>query len=293
MPHCTKLTSVYTGTAGIGKETLLALARHNPAQLYFTGRNAQAAASLVTEIKQISPMVKVEFLECDLGDHKTVVNAVRSNFTSDRLDILIANAGVCAVPPSRTKDGHEVQFGTNHFGHSVLFKLLLPTLLRTAALPNGDVRVVIISSSLYSQAPNKGILFENLHTTQENLNTWTRYGQSKLANVLYAAEMARRYPKLTVVSLHPGIVGTGLVDGLGLFSRAIVYVGAGFRPKSPEEGARNQLWAATTALKDLRSGAYYEPVGKEAKLGSTARDTNLSKRLWDWTEEQLKVLDIE
>ncbi|GKT65780.1 short-chain dehydrogenase/reductase family oxidoreductase [Colletotrichum tofieldiae] len=288
-----KVILVTGGTAGIGKETMLALARHNPAQLYFTGRNAQAAAKLVTEINRISPLVKVEFLECDLADHNSVVNAVRSNFTSDRLDVLIANAGVCATPPATTKDGHEVQFGTNHFGHSVLFKLLLPTLLKTAELPGADVRLVIVASSLYSQAPNKGILFEDIHTTQSNLNTWTRYGQSKLANVLYAAEMARRYTKITTVSLHPGIVGTGMVNGLGFFSKAVVYAGAGFRPKSPEEGARNQLWAATTALKNLRSGAYYEPVGKEVKLSSTARDVNLAKRLWEWTEEQLKALEIQ
>ncbi|KAL6402708.1 Short-chain dehydrogenase/reductase SDR [Ilyonectria robusta] len=145
----------------------------------------------------MSPSVKIEFLKCDLADHESIVNAVRTNFTPDRLDILIANAGVCAVPPAMTRDGHEIQFGT------------------------------------------------------------------------------------------------GLVKDLSLFSKVLVYLGAGFRPKSPEEGARNQLWAATTALNNVRSGAYYEPVGKEAKLGSTARDGNLSKRLWDWTEEQLKALDIQ
>lgn len=288
-----KLKYDSAGTAGIGKETLLALARHNPAQLYFTGRNAQAATSLITELNQIRPSVNVGFLQCDLADHESIVNAVRTNFASDRLDILIANAGVCAVHPAKTRDGHEVQFGTNHFGHSVLFKLLLPTMLRTTELPGTDVRLVFIASSLYSQAPRGGILFEDLHSTQEKLGTWTRYAQSKLANILYAAEVARRYPKITAVSLHPGIVGTGLVEDLGLFSKALVYIGAGFRPKSPEDGARNGLWAATTALKNIRSGAYYEPVGKEAKLSSTARDGDLAKKLWDWTEEQLKALDIQ
>ncbi|KAH7144304.1 hypothetical protein B0J13DRAFT_554927 [Dactylonectria estremocensis] len=204
-----KVVFVTGGTAGIGKETLLALARHNPAQLYFTGRNTQAATKLVMELNEISPSVNVGFLKCDLADHESIVNAVRTDFASDRLDILIANAGVCAVPPARTRDGHEVQFGTNHFGHSVLFKLLLPTMLRTTELPGADVRLVFLASSLYSQAPRGGYC------------TWTRYAQSKLANILYAAEVARRYPKITAVSLHPGIVGTGLVNDLGLFSKAM------------------------------------------------------------------------
>ncbi|KAH6959617.1 chaperonin 10-like protein [Ilyonectria sp. MPI-CAGE-AT-0026] len=134
---------------------------------------------------------------------------------------------------------------------------------------------------------------KNLNTNWENLGTWTCYAQSKLANVLYAAEVARRYPKITAVSLHPGIVGTGLVEDLGFFSKALVYIGAGFRPKSPEDGARNGLWVATTSLNNIRSRAYYEPVGKEVKLNSTARDEDLAKRLWDWTEEQLKALDIQ
>ncbi|KAH7117341.1 oxidoreductase, partial [Dactylonectria macrodidyma] len=265
-----KVVFIIGGIAGIGKETLLTLAKHNPAQLYFT-----RPTSLITELNQMHPSVNV-----------------RINFTSDRLNILIVNAGVCAVPLAKTRDGHEVQFGTNHFGYSVLFKLLLLTILRTTELLNADVRLVFLASSLYSQALRGRILFENLHSTQENLGTWTHYAQSKLANILYAAEVARRYPKITAISLHPRIIGIGLVNDLGLFLKALVYIGAGFRLKSPEDGARNGLWAATTALKNIRSGAYYKPVGKEAKFNSTARDGDLAKKLWDWTEEQLKALNI-
>jgi NAD(P)-dependent dehydrogenase (short-subunit alcohol dehydrogenase family) len=240
----------------------------------------------------VQPSLDVGFLKCDLGDHKSVVDAVKADFKSDRLDVFIANAGVCAVPAALTKDGHEVQFGTNHFGHAVILKLLMPTLLRTADLPGSDVRVVFLSSSLYAQSPRGGIQFEGLRTTQDSMLTWTRYGQSKLANILYASEMARRYPSITAVSLHPGIVGTDLIKDLGPFSKAMVYVGAGFRLKTPADGAVNGLWAATAPLKDLKPGAYYEPVGKEVKLNSTARDGELAKKLWNWTEEQLRGVDL-
>lgn len=247
---------------------------------------------MIAELKKSQPSLDVGFIKCDLADSKSVVDAVKADFKSDRLDIFIANAGVCAVPAALTKDGHEVQFGTNHFGHAVILKLLMPTLLRTAELPGSDVRVVFLSSSLYAQSPRGGIQFEGLHTTQDGMLAWTRYGQSKLANILYASEMARRYPSITTVSLHPGIVGTGLVKDLGFFSRAMVFAGAGFRPKTPADGAVNGLWAATAALKDVKSGAYYEPVGKEVKLNSTARDSGLAKKLWDWTEEQLGAIGL-
>jgi NAD(P)-dependent dehydrogenase (short-subunit alcohol dehydrogenase family) len=107
-----------------------------------------------------------------------------------------------AVPPSKTNEGFEIQLGTNHVGHALLTKLLLPTLEMTVAEHNPDVRVVVVASNAYSFAPN----IDTILSTEKLCETGplTRYGASKAANVLFAAELARRYPSLTAVSLHPG-----------------------------------------------------------------------------------------
>jgi NAD(P)-dependent dehydrogenase (short-subunit alcohol dehydrogenase family) len=124
-----------------------------------------------------------------------------------------------AIPTGLTKDGYEIQFGTNHLGHALLIKLLLPTLQRTADETKGgaDPRIVLLASKGMTLHPTGGIVFDELRTTQENLAFahWRLYGQSKLANILYAAELARRLPQITSVSVHPGVMMTGLVTGLG------------------------------------------------------------------------------
>lgn len=110
-------------------------------------------------------------------------------------------SGIMAVPWSKTEDGYEIQFGTNHVGHALLTKLLLPTLLKTAEEPNSDVRVINVSSEGHMLAP--GIIYDQ--DTLESYQTWRRYGQSKLANIFHARELQRRYPQITATSLHPGV----------------------------------------------------------------------------------------
>jgi NAD(P)-dependent dehydrogenase (short-subunit alcohol dehydrogenase family) len=116
-----------------------------------------------------------------------------------RLDLLMCNAGIMATPPSLSKDGYEIQFATNHLGHAMLIKQLLPTMLKTAEEPRSDVRIVILTSMGWRAHPKAGIEFSTLNTTQDRaiFGGWVRYGQSKLANLVYAAELARRYPNIT------------------------------------------------------------------------------------------------
>lgn len=106
-----------------------------------------------------------------------------------------------AVPWSKTKEGYEIQFGTNHVGHALLTKLLMPTLLKTAEAPDADVRVINVSSEAHMLAP--GIIYDQ--DALEPYHTFRRYGQSKLANILHARELQRRYPQITATSLHPGV----------------------------------------------------------------------------------------
>jgi NAD(P)-dependent dehydrogenase (short-subunit alcohol dehydrogenase family) len=112
----------------------------------------------------------VTFLSCDhtsLASIKECANAIKAQ--TDRLDILMCNAGVMALPAGTTKDGYEIQFGINHLSHALLVKQLLPTLLATADMPNSDVRIINMTSIAYQQAPPQGIDFKTLISSQEKL----------------------------------------------------------------------------------------------------------------------------
>lgn len=212
---------------------------------------------------------------------------------SQRLDILICNAGIMAVPAAVTKDGYEIQFGTNHLGHALLIKHLLPVMLKTAEL-YGDARIVSLTSLGYQVAPSGGIIFETLKTKQEFalFGRWSRYGQSKLANILYAGELAMRYPTISVAAVHPGVIKTDLVNSLGFADRMLVAVTNIGNILTPEQGVQNQLWAATVNKDLLQSGAYYEPVGQLGKPNKYSQDKNLAGELWSWTQKQLEGHEI-
>ncbi|KAK9366110.1 hypothetical protein V1509DRAFT_630914 [Lipomyces kononenkoae] len=288
-----KIIFITGGTAGLGKESVIALAKHNPEHIYFSGRDSTRAAAVISECRSAASGVSVTFIECDLASLASVENAAKQ-FTSQsqRLDILMCNAGVMALPPALTEDGYEVQFGTNHLGHALLVKLLLPTLLRTAGIAGSDVRVVFLSSNGYRAHPRGGVVFKDLHSTQDYGfgSEWFRYAQSKLANILYAAELARRYPNLTTVSVHPGAIATGLIHNLPRLKKVFVYVVNLGRVKSTlAEGTWNQLWAATEEKNKIANGAYYEPVGIMGKLDSKGKSEKLAGELWEWTQKELEA----
>jgi NAD(P)-dependent dehydrogenase (short-subunit alcohol dehydrogenase family) len=244
-------------------------------------------------LKTSAPGVIVTFIECDLASLASIRAAV-AKFTSDRLDLFIGNAGIVAVPPSLTKDGYEIQFGTNHVGHAALLKLLLPTILRTAETePAGSVRVVLLTSAGYALHPSGGIQFDRLTTTCDDIGgpmgaKFTLYGQSKLANLLYASELSRRYPSITSVSVHPGAVQTDGFNNIDFWSRMLLKVVQLWQFSTPVQGALTTLWAATVDKDKMQSGAYYEPVGVLGKLDKEAESKELAAELWEWTEKELQ-----
>lgn len=253
----------------------------------------------MTEIQSLVPSAKLTLIEIDLASLSSVKAAATQFLSaSNRLDILMNNAGIMAVPAATTVDGYEIQFGTNHMGHALLTKLLLPTLLQTAKEQHNnnnnasDVRVITLSSAFHSLAPGGGILFDTLHDATSTGAEMTRYGQSKLANILYSKELARRYPAVTAVAVHPGYVHTGLSNTMNdnhLLARVVTAVWGRFSGVDVDKGVKNQLWAATATRKGaVESGAYYEPVGKKSAGSAYARDGLLAGRLWDWTEGELR-----
>ncbi|KAI4271671.1 MAG: hypothetical protein LQ337_005850 [Flavoplaca oasis] len=255
-----------TGTSGIGKAAVLALAAFNPTRIYFTGRNSAAGAAIIAEAQKLHPSLSsisssLIFIQCDLASSReSIRSALANKFDSSRLDIFIANAGMMAVPEGLTAEGFEVQFGTNYFGHAVILRLLRPLMLRTAQ-EGSQVRFVAVSSFGHTMAPPSGIEFDRLRMPDAGTK-WHRYGQSKLADILLAKSMAKRYPEIKSVSVHPGLVRTELGGRAEKSPFLMMMELLRWTPlyKSPEKGAHNLLWAATTA--NWEGGKYYEPVGK-------------------------------
>jgi NAD(P)-dependent dehydrogenase (short-subunit alcohol dehydrogenase family) len=280
-----------TGTAGLGAGSIAALAKHDPAHIFFSGRNEKSATRLISSICATIPNANLTFFKCDISSLASVQECARLlTSQTTRLDILMLNAGIMATPPSTSADGYEIQFATNQLGHSLLVKLLLPVLQSTSKLPGADVRVINMTSIAYKQAPSQGIDFATLKTDQANLGLfgkWARYGQSKLAQLLYTDELARRYPEITWVSVHPGYIFTGLFDGASFLTKLPVLIMSIGSRTPVEKGHFAQCWAATAPK--VVSGGYYEPIGVEGKRATAlARDRELAGRLWEWTQDELK-----
>ncbi|KAL2871696.1 putative short-chain dehydrogenase/reductase family protein [Aspergillus lucknowensis] len=286
-----KVVLVTGGNAGLGKETIRQILKHSPQKVFLAARSEEKAANAIAELKSSTPDASITWLPLDLSSTKSVQNAAEK-FKSEasRLDILILNAGVMSLPPGETDLGHEIQLGTNHTGHFLLTKLLLPTLLRTAEEePNSDVRIISLSSVGHNLAPSFDTILDQ--SKLKKCNTHARYGASKAANILFAAELARRYPSLTAVSLHPGLIATDLYGPIGK-QNPIAAVGAkvlGAVGTQVEQGAWNQLWAAVGAKRgELVNGAYYVPVGNLKTYNRYANSEEMGKALWEWTEAELR-----
>ncbi len=194
-----------------------------------------------------------------------------------------------------TKDGYEIQFGTNHMGHALLTKLLLPTLLETTKQPGADVRVITVTSMGHFIVPSKGIEF--VQSALQNVNTWLRYGSSKLANILFARELAERYPAITSVSVHPGVIVTDLYlpvqsniflkFGVWLYRYLAMILPGHY--KDTKGGALAQTWCAGTSKANIQNGAFYIPVGVKHQGSKQSRNEGLQKKLWEWTEGELQT----
>jgi len=288
-----KPTDSNSGTAGLGAGSIEALANHNPKKIFFSGRNQKSADTLIAKIHKSSPDVDIAFVRCDISSFASVRECAKTlQASTDRLDIFMLNAGIMAVDPSVSVDGYEIQFATNHLGHALLVQQLLPLLRATSRLPGGDVRVINMTSIAYEQAPRQGIDFATLETDQANLgmimmHKWARYGQSKLAQMLYTDELARHYPEITWVSIHPGVVMTDLFANVDFVTKLPVLLINIGRTTPVEQGFYNQVWASTCEKKKLKNGAYYEPIGTLGKRSTKqAKDEKLAQKLWAWTQEQ-------
>lgn len=200
--------------------------------------------------------------------------------------------------------------GVNHLAHALLVRELGGLLRARPSSPSpgpgsparsedndppngtGRERIIILTSDALHIHPPSGIPFATLRTKPGYFGSWLRYGQSKLANVLYARELARRCPEVTVLAIHPGVVKTGMWGQLSIASRALVWVSqvAAGGLVGVEEGAWNSVWAVSVSEEEVASGGFYRPVGVLVEGGALgrARDDGLAGRLWEWTEGVLE-----
>ncbi len=283
-----KVILITGGNNGLGKEAVTQLARHQPEKIWMAARSEEKAAAAIKDIQsKLDQKVDIESLHLDLASLKSVKAAANIvNSRSSRLDVLMLNAGIMAVPTGKTEDGFEIQLGTNHVGHFYLTKRLLPLLQKTAE-QHGDVRIVSVSSEAINFAP----AFDAIISTEKLLQKgeWARYGASKAANIMFAAELARRYPKLTSTSVYPGIVMTDLHQaGQGTIISTIFKYASPFISKDLATGTLPQLWASTAKKQDLKNGMYYTDVGKPSE-NKFVKNTENQQKLWQWTEEQIKA----
>jgi NAD(P)-dependent dehydrogenase (short-subunit alcohol dehydrogenase family) len=284
--------AVVTGTGGLGYETALALARAGTDTI-IAGRNVQKGAEAAARIRAEIPSARVRFELLDLASLTSVAAfADRLAGGEQKLDLLINNAGVM-VPPKReeTKDGLELQFGTNYLGHFALTRQLLP-LLRKAA----GARVV----SLSSVAARSGTIdFDNLNA-EKGYKPMPAYSQSKLACLMFGLELQRRSTAggwgVTSIVAHPGVARTDLLhnapgrwSGMGLARTLLWFL---FQPAA--QGALPTLFAATSAKAE--PGGYYGPdaLGETrgypapARVPPAALDEAVSRHLWEASDKLLQ-----
>jgi len=292
--HIKGKTFIVTGaSSGIGIETARAI--HQYGGLVIMACRNETKASKVAEdiIEQYesrngkaSDAVKSRLvvMTLDLGSFKSIrefVNNFRSRNLS--LDVLINNAGVW-TPNDReeTSDGHEQMLGTNHYGHFLLTELLLPELKKN----NSPTRVVNVASVMHRVAKN-GIEFDDLEAKKEFSSIY-RYGHSKLANLLHAKDLDQRMKEegesITAVSLHPGVIMTGLYRDMKLpIIGPLLQLAFSKFFKNDEQGAATTIYCA--AQPNLVGGNYHHDCNEAAPVTAVASDESQWKRLYEVSME--------
>lgn len=267
------------GNAGIGKATAIALAKKG-AKIIIASRNDTKAATAVAEIKAAAKNEEVYSLNCDLASFASVRNCAKNYRQQfDQLDILINNAGLVTDKLQFTKDGFELQIGVNHLGHFLLTTELID-LLEKAKEP----RIVNVSSKAHYSGKIRFDTFKG-EIGAEKYKGMLAYSQSKLANVLFTKELARRYPSICCHSLHPGVVGTEIAqknDNKTLWK--IVWKLLSPVMLSPAKGARTSIYLATSSDVLKTNGKYFDKQ-KEIAPAEIANDVALAEELWKVSEK--------
>ncbi|KAH6676859.1 hypothetical protein F5X68DRAFT_245850 [Plectosphaerella plurivora] len=250
-----KVVLITGGNTGLGLETILQLSKHNPVHIYLAAGLEAKAKDAIAQVQDKVPRAPpISFIPLDLGSFLSIKAAAATfRVSSDRLDVLINNAGIMATPEGLTEEGYEVQFGTNHMGPALRTNLLLPTLKATAARHSPDVRVIFLAVVHYNEA------------------------------------FAKHNPEIKSISLHPGVVSTGLNNTFSNNNNfllvGVVNLILKLTSVSVERSALNTLWAATSA--DVKTGEFYHPVGVSGEGHRPTKNVENRDQLPKWTQKEL------
>lgn len=289
-----KLAIITGANSGIGYETAFVLAGSGAA-LILAARNLEKGKNAAAKIRNRYKDANIRVMQLDLSNITSIqLFATQVLEQEQQLHILINNAGVMAPPYRKTKDGFELQFGTNHLGHFAFTGLLLPIIVKTPL-----ARVITVSSLAHRTGR---INFDNLDGSK-GYRRWKFYGQSKLANLLFAYELERRFKMNHVEAMslvcHPGFASTNLTAaGIGHSTPWIGKIAGalgGLMSQSAAMGALPTLFAATNP--DLQGGEYIGPTGPREMRGypgivqssPRSRDEEAGRRLWDMSEQMTGV----
>jgi NAD(P)-dependent dehydrogenase (short-subunit alcohol dehydrogenase family) len=266
-------TVLVTGAnSGLGQESARVLSMRG-AKIVACARTKEKAAEACRGFS--GPVVPVA---CELSDPSSVRACVGEVAALGKLDVLLCNAGIMALPKRELAHGQELQFFTNHVGHFMLVTGLLDSLTDSA-------RVVMLSSAAHKMAPSGGIQFDDL-SFEKKYVPWKAYGQSKLANLLFARALAKRFvgTQKTANAVHPGVIATNLGRHMGLIATIGYPILNAIAFKSTPEGAATQCYVATNPSLAKVTGEYFADCNV-ASSSAYGRDDALAERLWTVTEE--------
>jgi NAD(P)-dependent dehydrogenase (short-subunit alcohol dehydrogenase family) len=259
--------------SGLGAESARILQKRG-ARIFGAARTREKAAEACRTLGTDAMPVA-----CELSEPSSVRAAVSElRKLAMPIDVLLCNAGIMALPTREVRHGHELQFLTNHIGHFILVTGLLE-LVRKGG------RIVMLSSAAHKGAPSTGIQFDDL-SFEKGYSPWRAYGQSKLANLLFARALSRRLAgsERTANSVHPGVIQTNLGRHMNVALRATMAAAESLALKSVAQGAATQCYVATHPTVSQITGEYFADcnVARSSRLG---RDDALAERLWTVSED--------
>ncbi len=272
-------------TNGIGKQAALELAKMG-ASVVVVGRNEIKTRKVALDLKTLSGSSNIDLLIADLSSMAEVRRiAAEYRDQYQRLDVLLNNAGAAFSEYHVSADGYEMTFALNHFSYYLLTLLLLD-ILKLTAREQGEARVVNVSSSAHRNGtPRTGLQFDKLRD-RSGYSLFRSYGASKLANVLFTYELARRLEGSGVTAnvLHPGLVRTGFGHNSTGFIKPIILLMQRLFAISPEKGAETMVYLAAAAEVAGTTGKYWYKK-KPTPSSDMSHDREQQRRLWEFSAE--------
>ncbi|CAN4077384.1 unnamed protein product [Withania somnifera] len=280
------LTAIVTATSGIGIETTRVLTLHG-VHVIMAVRNMENGKKIKENILKSIANAKIDFMELNLSSMESIRTFAKEyNSAGHPLNLLINNAGVMIPPFTLSQDKIELQFAVNHLGHFLLTNLLLENMKNSAKKSKKEGRIVNVASAAHDFAYTQGILFEKIND-KESYNKLRAYGQSKLANILHANELAKLLKEegmnITANSVHPGPIATNIMRYNTILHGIVNWIGR-YVLKNIEQGASTTCYVALHPQVKGVSGEYFTDNNIATNTTtSLAKDSDLGKKLWKFS----------